>query len=65
MTANDLGVLKICFPTSFPKLSLEADFVTTKPVAIEISKAGTCATRPSPIVNLEKVAPASPKLNPC
>ena len=39
--------------------------VTMMPVAVEISSAGICATRPSPIDSSEKVERASPKVMPC
>ena len=39
--------------------------VTMMPVAVEISSAGICAARPSPIDSSEKVVRASPKPMPC
>ena len=43
----------------------EAERVTRMPVATEISSAGICAHRPSPMVSSEKCWPASPNGMPC
>jgi hypothetical protein len=41
--------LENCFVMSLPKDESEMARVTMMPVAVEISSAGSCVTRPSPI----------------
>ena len=62
-TPATIGALR-CFmswpATSEPRSASDALRVTMMPVATEMSSAGICAARPSPIVSSEKCWAASP-----
>ena len=59
-TSGALRWSRICVETVEPRsLSAPAERVTRMPVATEISSAGICAHRPSPIDSSEKCWPAS------
>ena len=67
-TPATIGALR-CFmswpATSVPRSDSEALRVTMMPAATEMSSAGICAVRPSPIVRSEKCWAASPIGIPC
>ncbi len=59
-TIGTRGWPRICVVISVPRSALVADRVTRIPVAVEMSRAGICAARPSPTVSSEYVWMAVP-----
>ena len=60
-----LALPKICMPSSAPSDepgSSDATRVTSNPAAVDITSAGICVTRPSPIVSKPYFFSASPAL---
>ena len=51
-TFNTFGCRKSCCVRVVPRLSFSAERVTKIPAAVEITKAGICETKPSPILRM-------------
>ncbi len=65
MVVKTLGDAMSCPLTSEPKFSLEVVLVTIMPAAVEITSAGSWATRPLPTVSRANFFHASPAGRPC
>ena len=66
--ASTLGLLPICCTIAGPRLPSRLSSVvrvTSRPAAMALNSAGICATRPSPMVRIEKTCIASPASIPC